>query len=1261
MAAVLLYACSAFVIWSVLWPCYVFAQSYEDCPTSCDCLWILTDCSKKGLVSVPTDLARRSWGTKLELQSNGITTLGTDDFKGLYKLEELYLSHNDITYINGSVFEDLVSLKLLKITHNKLTEVPVFPRNNSIMELSLAHNMIHTVSSEALASLPHLRVLHLDHNQIMDLPIRAFPTPSLLSKLFLNNNKIMRLEPGCLDNLATLELLKLNKNQMFELKKEIFTNLTNLRLLELSKNKIGHIQGLTFSGLRSLQVLKLKQNSITTLMDGAFWGLESISNLQLDYNNISNVTSSWLFGLSALRQLSLTHNRISAVQQDGWDCCKKNLVKLDLTYNKLETIYSNTFRKLQHLEALLLDHNQLSRIDDGAFQDLGDLVTLEMNGNAIYWTMEDMSGAFSGLSKLVKLGLKMNHIKSITKQAFTGLKRLRQLYLEDNEITTIQDNSFQPLHNLRELRLNSTNLLCDCHIAWLSGWLRSYGFQNTVVAVCSYPEHLRGKSIFDISEDQLKCSDQEIPRPMIITSPVSQNAYKDENLTLNCTAAITGEAEPTIKWKKDNRVLQASLMQTLASSDGDIKRYTSTLNLHKIQDDDAGHYQCVVTNEFGSAFSNRSKVNVYVFPVFIKKPVDITVKAGQPAKLQCSASGQPLPHLSWHKDGDDFPAARERRMYVLPKDDQFFIASTRNTDEGVYTCRAENDAGIITANATVTILETPDFIRPMEDEKNTQVGDTSVLECMASGSPRPKLQWLKDSQPLVETPRHFFTADNQLLIVVETTWEDAGTYTCEMSNTLGIMRGVTRLKVISNDGQSGPSSGSSGLDDESTTTGIIIIAVVCCVVGTSLVWVIIIYQTRKRHEMYSATPTDETTLPGEVPSTGYSSSDREGSFTQQSMGITAYHYQDYQLKESGYESSSGHYRATNCNNNGWTGLRPPAAIFPSDVEEDEQGHDVCHHHRATSVSSLAQSGEESDTVLSTHSAPSWQGGGGGGSSPRVGLSGSSLLSTFHPGPTNHDRCPSRSIALPTVCGEASGDSVVASKAAATTVTATTQTPCPNCQRCDDSDGDREGDGVYRLHQESGMGVGLVHRDILQCESCRENHLHRHCPDGGNHSDSNAYHRPPSLAVPPRASSFSSLSAAASRPLRPGQQGPGVGAHCCGSRSHSGGHVRQHRHNGVCVGECGSCDRAWSAVCPACSHDPCLHPLAECHPRTGEATVRTLPPTGARDSSCCYPQSGADRPAPAMQHPHAHSHSHPHPSGGREHKHHPLHPHKDMNV
>ena len=34
--------------------------------------------------------------------------------------------------------------------------------------------------------------------------------------------------------------------------------------------------------------------------------------------------------------------------------------------------------------------------------------------------------------------------------------------------------------------------------------------------------------------------------------------------------------------------------------------------------------------------------------------------------------------------------------------------------------------------------------------------------------------------------------------------------------------------------------------NESDMTGIIIITVVCCAVGTSIVWVVIIYQTRKR-------------------------------------------------------------------------------------------------------------------------------------------------------------------------------------------------------------------------------------------------------------------------------------------------------------------------------------------------------------------------------------------------------------------------------
>ena len=75
------------------------------------------------------------------------------------------------------------------------------------------------------------------------------------------------------------------------------------------------------------------------------------------------------------------------------------------------------------------------------------------------------------------------------------------------------------------------------------------------------------------------------------------------------------------------------------------------------------------------------------------------------ARLPCGAIGLPVPQVSWQKDGgDDFPAARERRMHVLPQDDVFFITNVKPEDAGVYSCTAENPAGTTTTNATLSVL-----------------------------------------------------------------------------------------------------------------------------------------------------------------------------------------------------------------------------------------------------------------------------------------------------------------------------------------------------------------------------------------------------------------------------------------------------------------------------------------------------------------------------------------------------------------------------
>ena len=81
-----------------------------------------------------------------------------------------------------------------------------------------------------------------------------------------------------------------------------------------------------------------------------------------------------------------------------------------------------------------------------------------------------------------------------------------------------------------------------------------------------------------------------------------------------------------------------------------------------------------------------------------------------------------------------------------------------------------------------------------------------------------------------------------------------------MSNPLGVQADSMTLDVRA------PAAGARSrlFNSPATTTGIIVIAVVGCVVGTSLIWVVIIYQMRRKNDEYSPTPTDKQELLGKA-------------------------------------------------------------------------------------------------------------------------------------------------------------------------------------------------------------------------------------------------------------------------------------------------------------------------------------------------------------------------------------------------------------
>ncbi|KAG4069962.1 hypothetical protein HA402_015186 [Bradysia odoriphaga] len=658
--------------------------------------------------------------------------------------------------------------------------------------------------------------------------------PSWAKKLHLNYNSIRHLQESSF-NLKDLQELKLNHNKLTALPLGVFKNLRRLMRLELSGNQLTDVPYGMFQNLTSLRVLKLRNNNISNLTIGAFFGLKNLGTLELDGNEITKLEKSAFFNLTKLKTLTLTNNRITHIEPYTFEFCAR-LITLDLGFNELSTISATTFEPLSQIQHLSLSNNRITWIADGTFNMLSTLESLDMSNNQIFLIIEDANAPFSALNRLVRFELQGNQIKTIHHNVFNELDRLSYLDLTANNISSIQVGAFSKLTMLKDLFLNTTNLFCDCNLRWLHQFLMDRQF-NDVNVVCGFPSELAGKTFSTLSEEQLICS--ESPNPRIVEEPVSTLAIRGTNVTLNCTAIAGASSAMIFKWKRDNfelsprHIVTESTLQPLTNN----TVATSKLIMTDISQENAGKYQCIVSNLYGTSYSQKVKIGVASYPEFRKIPNNVTLNSGSTVRLDCAATADPKAQIAWQKDGGhDFPAARERRMHVMPQDDAFFIVNAKISDQGVYTCTASNSVGTIKANATLTIQESPSFVKPMEN-KEVNCGKTVVIECMASGSPKPAIVWLKDGKPIEATERHFFAADDQLLIIVGTEISDSGRYTCQMENNLGQDHGNMQLKVK-------PIVATNVVNIDEMT-GIVIITIVCCAVGTSIIWVVIIYQTKK--------------------------------------------------------------------------------------------------------------------------------------------------------------------------------------------------------------------------------------------------------------------------------------------------------------------------------------------------------------------------------------------------------------------------------
>uniref|UniRef100_A0A8C5MI53 Slit homolog 1 protein n=1 Tax=Leptobrachium leishanense TaxID=445787 RepID=A0A8C5MI53_9ANUR len=206
----------------------------------------------------------------------------------------------------------------------------------------------------------------------------------------------------------------------------------------------------------------------------------------------------------------------------------RNTERIELNGNNITRITKNDFSGLKQLRVLQLMENQIINLERGAFDDMKELERLRLNRNQLHTLPEllfqnnqalsrlDLSEnviqaiprkTFRGATELKNLQLDKNQISCIEDGAFRALRGLEVLTLNNNNISAIPVSSFNHMPKLRTFRLHSNNLFCDCHLAWLSQWLR----QRPTIGLftqCTGPPQLRGLNVAEVQKHEFSCSGQ---------------------------------------------------------------------------------------------------------------------------------------------------------------------------------------------------------------------------------------------------------------------------------------------------------------------------------------------------------------------------------------------------------------------------------------------------------------------------------------------------------------------------------------------------------------------------------------------------------------------------------------------------------------------------------------------------------------------------------------------------------------------------------
>uniref|UniRef100_A0A8C1WMP8 Slit homolog 1 protein n=1 Tax=Cyprinus carpio TaxID=7962 RepID=A0A8C1WMP8_CYPCA len=375
--------------------------------------------------------------------------------------------------------------------------------------------------------------LRLNNNEFTVLEATGiFKKLPQLRKINLSNNKITDIEEGTFEGASGVNELILTSNRLESVHYSMLKGLSGLRTLMLRSNKISCVNNGSFTGLSSVRLLSLYDNLITSMSPGAFDTLHSLSTLNLLANPfICNCHLAWLGEWLRKKRIVTGNPRCQspyflkeipiqdvAIQdfacEDGNDenSCSP-LARCPAECSCLDTVVRCSNKGLKVLPKGIPK----------------DVTELDLSNNQIS-TLSNHS--FSNMSELLTLILSYNRLRCIPIKAFDGLKSLRLLSLHGNDIAVIPDGAFKDLSSLSHLALGANPLYCDCHMQWLSDWVKS-GYKEPGIARCTGPGEMTDKLLLTTPSKKFTCTGAVDVSILAKCNPCLSNPCKNDGTCSN--------------------------------------------------------------------------------------------------------------------------------------------------------------------------------------------------------------------------------------------------------------------------------------------------------------------------------------------------------------------------------------------------------------------------------------------------------------------------------------------------------------------------------------------------------------------------------------------------------------------------------------------------------------------------------------------------------------------------------------------------------